>query len=113
MNQIVVMEKYCKYGHLKDYQRPNSKYQECRVCSRDRSRKSKKNYGGRFMGSRTLYLVTKKWENKKYYNPEKNRERKQFTYYLFMMQKQAIDFVIEPILIDELGITENDKREDK
>lgn len=97
--------KYCKYGHVKDYQRPNYKYLECRICSRIRSIKSKNKYGGRNLGSRTLYLINKREENKKYYNPEKNRERKQFSYYLFLMEKQAIEIVIEPIL-NEILMTE-------
>ena len=100
--------KYCKYGHAKDYQRPNYKYPECRICSRNRTMKFKRNYGGRNLGSRTLYLINKKEENKKYYNPEKNRERKQFSYYLFLMEKQAIEIIIEPILNENL-ITEQSR----
>jgi hypothetical protein len=95
---MIVLEtelKYCKYGHIKKYRRKGSKYLECGKCASLSSIECKKklretNY--------EEYRRRKKAEHKKYYDTEKNRERKQMQYYLFVMEKQAIDFVIEPLV---------------
>lgn len=95
--------KYCNKGHIRNRKRRNSKYLECRICSAERSRKSRRKLQ---KNNHQEYLRRKKIGNKKYYNPQKNHDNKQLKYYLFNMQKQAIEFVIEPILIEEITITE-------
>lgn len=95
------MKKFCIYGHEKKYKRPNSKYLECGTCASLRSVECKKKLQ---KNNHDEYLRRKRAENKKYYDPIKNRDKKQMRYYLFVMEKQAIDFVIEPMVEEVYGV---------